>query len=84
FSTSLLAHCCEACASLDADLLLPPGARRYLEVTSSMDFEQSLLVPLSDAATLRIKRYLLRYAQMIGQRMLKTLSSPILWEATSL
>lgn len=84
FSSTLLAHCCEACASLDADLLLPPGARRYLEVTSSMDFEQSLLVPLSDAATLRIKRYLLRYAQMIGQRMLKTLSSPILWEATSL
>ncbi len=81
FSTTLLAHCCEQCASLDAELLLPPGARRYLEVTSCMGFEQSLMVPLSDTATQRIKRYLLRYAQVISNRALKTLATPLLWEA---
>ncbi len=83
FSSTLLAHCCSNCASLDANLLLPPGARKYLMVTSPMSFEQSLEVPLSSAATLRIKRYELQYAQMISGRMLKTLASPLLWDEAS-
>ena len=83
FSSTLGSPCCEACASFDATLLLPPGARRYLLVTSMMDFSQSIQVPLSPTATMRIKRYMLEYSRMISESQLKTLSSVLLWQEES-
>ncbi|MGE4584178.1 MAG: DNA repair protein RecO [Sphaerochaeta sp.] len=78
FSTALNAPCCSDCGSLDASLLLLPGSRRYLSLTSSMSFAQSLEVPLSPTATARIKQYLLSYAQIITGGALKTLAGDIL------
>lgn len=80
FSSSLSCPCCSACASLDSGMLLPPGARRYLVLTSKLGYEESVLVPLSPTATQRIKNYLLRYAQIITGGTLKTLSAGILQE----
>lgn len=80
FSSLLNSPCCQACSSLDATLFLPPGARRYLRTTMVLDFSQSIQVPLSPTATLRIKRYLLEYSRLICGAQLKTLSSEILWQ----
>ena len=80
FSSSLGSPCCQGCASLDATLSLPPGARRYLCMTMTMEFPKSILVPLSPTATMRIKRYMLEYSTMICGTQLQTLSSVILWQ----
>jgi len=84
FSSSLSCPCCSRCASLESNMLLPPGARRYLVVTSPMGYEKSVQVPLSPAAASRIKNYLLRYAQIIAGGALKTLSAGILQTAVDL
>ncbi len=81
FSSSLSCPCCSECASLESNMLLPPGARRYLVLTSAMGYAQSVLVPLSPTATSRIKNYLLRYAQIVAGGTLKTLSAGILQTA---
>lgn len=78
FSSSLSCPCCSSCSSLDEGMLLPPGARRYLTVTSKLGYAESVLVPLSPAATQRIKNYLIRYAQIISGGTLKTLGGGIL------
>lgn len=80
FNAGLSSPCCQECASLDADLVLPPGARRYLTLTASMEFEQAVAVQLSPTATLRIKNYMLRYAMIISGGVLKTLNSGVLQE----
>jgi len=78
FSSALSCPCCSECASLESNMLLPPGARRYLVATSPMGYEKSVQVQLSPTATSRIKNYLLRYAQIITGGTLKTLSAGIL------
>lgn len=79
FSYPLTAPCCQSCATVDAGMQLPPGARRYLHYTSSMSFGQAVTVTLSANAKLRIKRYLFRYVTLIlGGRPLKTLEGSIL------
>jgi DNA repair protein RecO (recombination protein O) len=78
FNSQLSAPCCSDCATLDSAMMLPPGARRYLNVTASMDFIPAVFVELSDTATLRIKNYLLRYASIVSGGALKTLSGGLL------
>lgn len=78
FNAQLSAPCCNDCATLDSAMMLPPGARRYLAVTASMDFVSAVFVALSDTATLRIKNYLLRYAAIISGGALKTLNGGLL------
>ncbi|MDI9455015.1 MAG: DNA repair protein RecO [Spirochaetota bacterium] len=76
FTTDLLSPCCSECGS--ADLSLPPGARRYVKLTSTLEYGESLNVPLSETATARIKGYALSYAKLLAQRPLKTLQSGLL------
>jgi DNA repair protein RecO (recombination protein O) len=80
FSTTLVTQCCRECATVDGQLLLPPGARRYLSVTAEMDLGEAVGVELNPSAQARIKNYLLRYARLISLRELKTLDSEILWK----
>ena len=76
FAADLLSPCCSECGS--TDLFLPPGARRYVKLTSTLDYLESLNVPLSGAATARIKGYALSYARLLAQMPLKTLQSGLL------
>lgn len=79
FSAALTAPCCRSCATVGMDLMLPPGARRYLAYTAGMSFGQAVRVELSPGARSRIKAYLLRYISLIiGGRGLKTLEGGIL------
>ncbi|MDD4574653.1 MAG: DNA repair protein RecO [Sphaerochaeta sp.] len=78
FNSQMGSPCCASCATLDSDLILGPGARRYLTLTKGMDFHASVAVKLSDRATLRIKAYMLRYAALISGKELKTLSGGML------
>jgi DNA repair protein RecO (recombination protein O) len=78
FNAQLSAPCCSECATLDAAMRLPPGARRYLNLTASMDFVPAVSVELSETATARIKNYLLRYAAIVVGGELKTLSQGVL------
>lgn len=76
FNTNLLSSCCSQCGS--KDLILPPGARRYVKLTATLDYVDSLSVPLSEQATARIKAYVLAYARLLAQAPLKTLQSGLL------
>ena len=78
FSFPLTAPCCINCATVKDDFLLTPGARRYLALTSTMDYQTAVDVPLSPIAQRRIKLYLLRYASIICGGSLKTLEGSIL------
>jgi DNA repair protein RecO (recombination protein O) len=78
FSVSLLAPCCRSCAGQGDEMALPPGARRYLSVTASMELAQAVELELSDAAQLRIKGYMLRYASLFAGGGLKTLAAGVL------
>lgn len=78
FNAQLSSPCCLGCATLDSDMLLPPGARRYLNVTSAMDFSDAVEIELSEAATQRIKNYMLRYAVIVSGGQLKTLVGGVL------
>ncbi len=76
FNTTLHSPCCRDCSDVDhADfpMALGPGARRYLEATTPLPFEDALHVGLSATAALRLKRYMLRYASIVSGGMLKTL-----------
>ncbi|MFA5698879.1 MAG: DNA repair protein RecO [Sphaerochaeta sp.] len=75
FNHTLLTSCCSGCGK--SDLVLPPGARRYVTVTKALDYVDSLGVVLSENATARIKAYALSYAQILAQGPLKTLQSGI-------
>ncbi|WP_320130152.1 DNA repair protein RecO [uncultured Sphaerochaeta sp.] len=78
FNSQLSAPCCSGCATLDSGMELPPGARRYLLLTSSLDFILAVFIELSETATQRIKNYLLRYASIVSGKALKTLAGGLL------
>ncbi|HOE84023.1 MAG TPA: DNA repair protein RecO [Sphaerochaeta sp.] len=78
FSSSAGSQCCQQCANLERTLILPPGARRYLSLTATMDFEEAVAVDLNPGALKRIKAYMLGYAQYFCPSQLTTLSSGLL------
>jgi DNA repair protein RecO (recombination protein O) len=78
FSSSTGSQCCESCANLERTLLLPPGARRYLTLTATMDLEEAVAVDLNPGALARIKAYMLGYAQYFCPSQLTTLTSGLL------
>ncbi len=78
FSMSLLAPCCRGCAGESDEMILPPGARRYLALTEKMEIADAVSVELSEAAQQRIKTYMLRYASLFAGGGLKTLSAGVL------
>lgn len=78
FNMSLLAPCCHSCAGEGDEMILPPGARRYLSLTEGLELEEAVAVELSEAAQQRIKSYMLRYASLFAGGGLKTLAAGVL------
>ena len=74
FSTTILAPTCSACADTQ-QLLLPPGARRYLRYTMSMDYGQAADVKLNPAAEARILGYLTKWTKLHVNAPIRTLES---------
>ena len=72
FSSSLSSPCCKSCSD-NQNLILPPGARRYLSFTSEKNFLDSVEVELNPAAEERIISYMLKWASIFAQTNLKTL-----------
>lgn len=67
FTTTLNSPCCENCANL-LDMILPPGARKYLNTTLSISLEQALSYKLNEITSKRIKGYMIRWgSHIIGQ-----------------
>lgn len=72
FSNALCSPCCKACSD-NQDMILTPGARRYLAYTSGMSFLDAVAVELNPAAEKRIYSYMLRWSPLFAQTNLKTL-----------
>lgn len=77
FNSSINSFCCEPCSDNKA-LILGPGARKYLALTSQMDFLPSLEVVLNEATSARIRRQMITYVTFICDHQLRTVSSGML------
>lgn len=82
FNRTLNSPCCHACGDVGGDVawVLGPGARRYLLFIHAMGEREAVLVPLSETATIRLVRYMLRYLTTILGSPLKGLNTTLLWE----
>lgn len=74
FSSSLLSPCSRENGDI-GDLLLPPGARRYLIQTAGLSAREAVAVQLTDVTVMRIRRYMIRYAQLFAGGRLRTVES---------
>ncbi|AEC01625.1 DNA repair protein RecO [Parasphaerochaeta coccoides] len=74
FSASLLSPCSRENGDVD-DMLLPPGARRYLAMTAGRAVREAVAVQLNDITALRIRRYMVRYAHLFAGGHLMTVES---------
>jgi hypothetical protein len=63
------------------ELAMGPGARRYLLLTKGLEESDSVSIELSETATLRMIRYLMRYVTNILGQPLSSLSGGVLMEA---
>lgn len=81
FNTAMHAPCCTVCADVDVangEMALGPGARRYLLYTAGIPLGEAVGVQLSETATERIRLYMLRYAAIIADGVLKSLGGSLL------
>ncbi|PKL27210.1 MAG: DNA repair protein RecO [Spirochaetae bacterium HGW-Spirochaetae-2] len=81
FNTGLHVPCCDKCADVDTggfELALGPGARRYLILTRTLSDHDSVLVELSETATLRLVGYMIRYVTNILGGPLRSLAGGVL------
>lgn len=86
FNTALHVPCCSECADVDAEgyeFALGPGARHYLTLTRTLDDRSAVSVMLSETATERLFRYMVRYATNILGSPLRSLAGGVLTEALS-
>lgn len=84
FNTGLHTACCAQCGDVDTEgfeLAMGPGARRYLLLTKGLEESDSVSIELSETATLRMIRYLMRYVTNILGQPLSSLSGGVLMEA---
>lgn len=84
FNTGLHTPCCFRCGDVDTEgfeLVLGPGARRYLLFTRDLSESDSVSVAMSETATIRMVRYMIRYVTNILGYPLRSLSGGILMEA---
>lgn len=77
FSTSLLTPACKDCSD-NHEIILTPGARRYLHYTQNMSFSQALQVELYETAQSRISIFLLKWINAFCGRTLFTIQSGLL------
>lgn len=77
FNNSIISPCCINCRD-NYDLILPPGARKYLHLTYSLSFKDSLSIPLTFVTSNRIRKYMIRYTQIYTAENLKTVKSGLL------
>ena len=84
FHTAMHTPCCATCSDIGSDgfeLALGPGARRYLDLTRSLDPRIAVTVELSETATVRLLYYMVRYVTNILGSPLRTLAGGVLMEA---
>ncbi|MDD2296525.1 MAG: DNA repair protein RecO [Sphaerochaetaceae bacterium] len=83
FNAALNSLCCKQCADVNTEdyaWALGPGARRYLEFTQELPEAEAVLVPLSEIATMRLVRYMVRYMTAILGWPLRSLEGGVLLE----
>ncbi len=83
FNSALNSLCCKGCADVhngDFAWALGPGARRYLVFIQDLTETEAVLVPLSETATIRLARYMIRYITAILEWPLKSLDGGVLME----
>ncbi|HHU89299.1 MAG: DNA repair protein RecO [Sphaerochaetaceae bacterium] len=82
FNRTLNSPCCHSCGDVGGEVAwtLGPGARRYLLYIHPLEEREAVLVPLSETATIRLVRYMLRYLTTILGSPLKSLNTALLWE----
>ena len=74
FSSSILAPTCRDCGDSE-ELVLPPGARRYLRYTQGMEYEDAVGVKLNPAAEARILNYMTKWIRRHVNAPIKTLEN---------
>lgn len=74
FSSSILAPTCKDCGDSE-ELVLPPGARRYLRYTQSMSYTNAVEVKLNPAAEVRILNYMTKWIRLHVNAPIKTLEN---------
>lgn len=74
FSSSILAPTCKECGDSE-DLILPPGARRYLRYTQPMEYGNAVDVKLNPAAETRILNYMTKWIRLHVNAPIKTLEN---------
>lgn len=74
FARQLASPACKNCGDSDY-LVLPPGARRYLKFTQSLDLERAVAVQLNPPAQARILAYMLKWIKIQVNTPLKTLEN---------
>lgn len=74
FSSSILAPTCRDCGDSE-ELVLPPGARRYLRYTQCMEYEDAVGVKLNPAAEARILNYMTKWIRLHVNAPIKTLEN---------
>jgi DNA repair protein RecO (recombination protein O) len=80
FHAGMHTPCCAQCGTVDSSdfvYALGPGGRRYLAYTRTLAEADAVLVPLSETASARMLRYMIRYAETILGSSLKSLSGGI-------
>lgn len=74
FSSSILAPACRDCGDSE-ELVLPPGARRYLRYTQGMEYEDAVGVKLNPAAEARVLNYMTKWIRLHVNAPIKTLEN---------
>jgi len=77
FNNSIISPCCLNCRD-NYDLILPPGARKYLNLTYYLSFKDSLSIPLTFITSNRIRKYMIRYTQIYTGGNFNTVKSGLL------
>lgn len=77
FSSSLLSPVCRNCADSD-QIIIPPGAKRYLSYTYNMSFEEALKVELFESSQERLTHIMTNWITKFCQWPLKTVQSGLL------
>lgn len=74
YSNSLNVPVCKSCSN-SVNFILPPKARRYLEITIKLEFEEAINIKLYDETATRIKSYMIRWITNIIGYQLKSVNS---------